>query len=92
MTNLGDTRSLIFCDLISPQYVGTALVSCLRTSINPSMPSQQVFDNVHYLPVEKRTFKNIKMEILKMTEKSVVFKNSKTPTKVVLHFRRVSAW
>jgi len=30
---VGDTTGLIYCDLISPQYVGNVLVRCLRTFI-----------------------------------------------------------
>jgi len=50
-TVVGDTTGLIYCDLMSPQYVGRALVRCMRTFIYPSFSVQQVFDNVYYLPV-----------------------------------------
>ena len=85
-----DTTGLIYCDLISPQYVGKILVRCLRTFIYPDYYAQHIFENVYYMPVEKRTFKNIRIEILQMTGKPVPFKSSKTPSMVVLHFRRVS--
>ena len=75
----GCTSRLIYCDLISPQYVGRALVRCMRTFIYPSLSGQHVFDNVYYLPVEKRTFKNIRLEILQLTGKPVEFKSSTTP-------------
>jgi len=54
---VGDTTGLIYCDLISPQYVGRALVRCMRAFICPSLSGQHVFDNVYYLRVEKRTLK-----------------------------------
>jgi len=91
-TVVGYTTCLIYCDLISPQYVGRALVRCMRSFIYPSLSTQHVFDNVCYLPVEKRTFKNVRIEILKLAGKPVEFKNSQTTTNVVLHFRNVSAW
>jgi len=91
-TVVGDTKDLIYCDLISPQYVGRALVRCMRTFIYPSLSGQHVFDNVYNLPVEKRTFKSIRIEILQLTGKPVEFKSSTTPSYVVLHFRRVSTW
>jgi len=87
---VGDTTGLIYCDLISPQYVGRALVRCMRTFIHPSLSGEHVFDIVYYLPFEKRTFKSIRIEILQLTGKPVEFKSSTTPWKVVLHFRRVS--
>jgi len=51
-TVVGDTRGLIYCDLISPQYVGRALVRCMRTFIYPALSGQHVFNNVYYQPVE----------------------------------------
>ena len=90
-TVVGDTTGLIYCDLISPQHVGRALVRCMRTFIYPSLSGQHVFGNVYYLPVEKR-IKSIRIEILQLTGKPVEFRSSTTPSKVVLHFRRVSTW
>ena len=87
-TVVGDTTGLIHCDLISSQCVGRALVRCMRTFIFPSLSGQHVFDNVYFLPVEKRTYKSIRIEILQFTGEPVEFKSSTTPSKVVLHFRR----
>jgi len=63
MTVVVDTSGLIYCDLIWPQYVGRALVRFTRTFICPSHSGEHVFYNVYYLPVEKRTFKSISLEI-----------------------------
>ena len=87
-----DTTGLKYCDLISLQYVGRALDRSMRTFIYPSLSGQHVFDNVYYLPVEKRMFKSIRIDILQLTGKPVDFKSTTTPSKVVLHFRRVSRW
>ena len=87
MTGVGDTTVLI-----SPQYVDRGLVRSTRTFIYPSLSGQHVFDNVYYLPVEKRKFKSIRIEILQLTGMPVEFKNSTTPSNVILHFRRVSTW
>ena len=43
-TVVGDTTRLIYCDLISPQYVGRALVRYMRTFIYPSLWGEHVFD------------------------------------------------
>jgi len=85
-TVVGDTTGLIKCDFISPQYVAKALVRCLRMSIS----GQHAFDKFYYLPIQKRTIKNIR--ILKLTDKHVELKSGKTPTNVVFHFPRVSPW
>jgi len=89
---IGDTSGLIYCDLISPQYVGRSLVRCMRTFIYPSLSGQHVFDNVYYLPVEKRTIKSIRIEILQLTSKPVEFKSSTTPSKGFFTFSAVSTW
>jgi len=89
---VGDTRVLANSDVISPQYVGRLLVRCLSTFICPTLHGEHIYDNIYYLPVEKRTIKNIRIEILQLTVKRVEFKSNKTPTKIVLRFRRVSAW
>ena len=88
---IGDTTALVCSDPISPQYVGKSLGRCLRPFIYPTVYGEHVYDYI-YLPVGKHTIKNIRIEILQLTGKPVEFTCSKTPTKIVLHFRRVSAW
>jgi hypothetical protein len=41
------------------------------------------------MPVEKRSFREIRIEILTLEGIRIPFRHSKSPTKVVLHFRRV---
>ena len=84
-------NALIYCDLISQQFVGSQYVRCLRTFIHPSTYCNNIFQNVYYVPVEKRRFQDIRIEILRLSGERVVFKASDVPTKIVLHFRRVSA-
>jgi hypothetical protein len=78
---VGDHIGLIDCDLISPQFVGGNLVRYLRTC-------QHEFENVYYLPVEKRRITNIRIEILSTSGNKVAFKSGKNPSKLVLHFRK----
>jgi len=73
-----DSTGFIHFDLISPQYVGRALVRCMRTFIFPSLSGQHVFDKVYYVPGEKETFKSIRIETLQFTCKPVEFKCSMT--------------
>ena len=44
------------------------------------------------MPVEKRRFQVIRIEILRQRGEPPKLKASDVPTKVVLHFRRVAAW
>jgi len=78
---VGDTTALVYCDEISPQYVAKSLVRCLRTSIYPTISVEHIYDYIYYLPVEKYTIKNIRIEILQLTGKRVECKSSKTPTR-----------
>jgi len=48
-----------------------------------------LYENVYYAPVEKKTFRDIRIEILNLSGERIVFRYSKTPLKAVLHFRRV---
>jgi hypothetical protein len=86
---VGKDHGLIYCDLISPQFVGDKSVRCLRTFIYPSLYCQFTFENIYYVPVEKRSFREIRIEILNLQGVRVPFKDSNSPPKVVLHFRRV---
>jgi len=90
---VGDnTNALEYGDLIAPQFIGTDMVRFLR-AFNTTWPAdydtENLYDNVCYVPVEKRMFRDIRIEILNLTGERVAFKDSKTPLKVVLHFRRV---
>ena len=59
-------NALTYFDLIAPQLIGTAKVRCLRSfRIVPiDYDSECLFQNVYYVPVEKRTFRDIRIEIL----------------------------
>ena len=90
MIVLSNTLSLLYCDLISPQFFGDRLVRVLRTFITPSLTGQYTFTNIHYVPVEKRIFQDIRIEILNTQGGRIAFKDNKTPIQIVLHFRRVT--
>jgi len=92
LANMSDfTNALVYCDLIAPQFMGTAMVRYLRIfDIMPAdYDSEYLFENVYYVPVEKRTFRDIRIEILNLSRERIAFRDSKTPLKAVLHFRRV---
>ena len=81
----GEGVSMIYCDLISPQYVGGSLVRCLRTYTYQPIE----FTNVYYLPVVRQKITNIRIEILTQGGERVAFPSGETPSTLVLHFRRV---
>ena len=84
--------AFLYCDLISPQFVGSQYVRCFSTFVLPTTYCNDVYENVYYVPVEKRRFQDIRIEILRQRGEPPKLKASNVPTKVVLHFRRVAAW
>jgi len=80
---------LIYCDLITPQFVGTENVRLLRTIICPTQLGNHLFQNIYYLPVEKKLFQDIRIELREADGEPAAFEDSIIPTKVVLHFGRV---
>jgi len=86
-----NSRALVYCDLIAPQLVGACMIRYLRTlDIMPTnYGAEFLYENVYYVPVEKKTFRDIRIEILNLSGKRIAFRDSKTPLKAVLHFRRV---
>ena len=86
----GKDIGLIYCDLISPQFVGSSLVRCLLTYVYPSPePQRGRFENVYYIPAEKRKITNIRIEILTLEGERFLFEDSETPSRLVMHFRKV---
>jgi len=86
---IGETNAMVYCDLITPQFVGSNYVRCFRTVIHPSKLCDYAFHNIYYVLVEKRTFQDIRILIKDLNGKHITFRSGTVPTKVVLHFRRV---
>ena len=84
-------NALIYCDLIAPQLIGTTKVRCLRSFrlVPTDYDSEYLFQNVYYVPLEKKTFRDIRIEILNQSGELIPFNDSAIPLKAVLHFRRV---
>jgi len=80
---------LIYCDLITPQFVGSDNVRLLRNIICPTQLGNHLFQNVYYLPVEKALFQDIHVELRVLDGEHAEFENSGIPTNIVLHFRRI---
>jgi len=84
-------NALIYCDLIAPQHIGTTKVRCLRSFrlVPTDYDSEYLFQNVYYVPLEKKTFRDIRIEILNQSGELIPFNDSAIPLKAVLHLRRV---
>jgi hypothetical protein len=90
LTTLGNTHVLVYCNVISPQFVGNDMVRCLRTFIFPSSHCNNIFDKIYYMPVEHRKFQ-LESSFFKSDGTRVPFRDRKIPTKAV-HFRKNYHW
>ena len=66
---VGDTVALVYCDVISQQYVVKSLIPYPRPFIYSTINGEHIYDYIYYLPVEKPTVKNMWIEILQLTGK-----------------------
>ena len=78
-------HALLYCNIISRQFVGDSTVRCMRTFPTTSCQNYE-FRNVQYVPVEQRQFQSIGIEFLTLLGLQVPFEYSITPTNVVLYF------
>jgi len=87
LINVGNTHNMVYCNVISTQFVGNDMICCLRTVIFPLTNCDNIFYRIYYVPVDQRKFQVIRIELLKTNGKRVPFKYRKIPANGVLHFR-----
>jgi hypothetical protein len=73
-------NALVYCNLISPQILGSQYVPRLRTFTVPTTYCNHVFD-VYYMPVEKGYFQDIEIRIMRLDGTPVSFTASKVQHK-----------
>jgi len=69
--------------------VGTEGVRLLRTIICPTQSGNHLFDNIYYLPVEKKLFQDIRIELREASGAPAALEAGIIRTNEVLYFRRV---
>jgi hypothetical protein len=84
-------HDMIFCNIISPQFIADCTVRCMRTFPTTSCQHEE-FRNFQYVSVEQRQFQSIRIEFLTLEGLHVPFDDSVTSTKVVLHFLKYYQW
>jgi len=89
---VGQSRALIYCNLIALQFVGGQLVRCLRTITIPSQYCNYSFHNIHYVPVENRLVRHVHIQIKTADGKTAAFPDGRSPSVTLLHFRRIPTW
>ena len=89
---VGDTNAILYCNLISQTFTRDRKVRCSRIFLHPTALYNKVFERFYYVSVEKPTFRDIMKKLVYTVGYIIVFKDSKTAAKAVLHFRRVLQW
>jgi len=85
-----ETLAHMYCNPKSSQFAGDSTDRSMPTNFLPSSSStcELEFQNVYYVPVEQRIFQDIRIEFLTTAGRLFPFEYGKTPTNVVLHFRK----
>ena len=79
----------IYCDIVKAQYVGNALVPLLRIAPVEGVDGQRIsksFLHPQYIPVDRKVFETIEINIKRDTGESVSFEFGKVL--LTLHFRQ----
>jgi len=63
VTPIGTDNIFVYCDLVTPQLVGSEIKSVLRTIVTPSRTGHHTFPNIYYLPVKKRILTSVHIEM-----------------------------
>ena len=83
---IGNNKDLIYSNFIQPQFVGNKLIRCLRTFISPSVYCQHNFENIYYIPVQKRHIQHIRIEVKNLKDQPITLKDVTVPTKFYFIF------
>ena len=81
----------MYCDLVEPQYVGDSLSPLLRIAKVEGSHGDlisQSFNNPHYIPIGKRSFDTVEIDIRDDTGRKIPFQSGKSV--ITLHFREES--
>jgi hypothetical protein len=89
LITVGNTHVLVYCNVISAQFVGNDIVRCLSTFICPSTNCDNIFDKIYYVPVEQRKFQKIRSSFLKQTASEFLLKTTRSVQKLLIIFARI---
>ena len=84
-----ETNIHVYCDIVQPQIVGDKMAPLLAV-----VPCQETYDtyetlyaveNIHYIPVQTKSFQNIKLHLRSSTEESIPFEHGRAT--ITLHVK-----
>ena len=84
-----ETSILVYCDIVQPQIVGDRLIPLV--AIVPYQKTTETYEtfyaveNIHYIPVQTKTFQNIKVHLRSSTEEPIPFEHGRAA--ITLHLK-----
>ena len=84
-----ETNIHVYCDIVQPQIVGDKMAPLLAV-----VPCQEAYDtyetlyaveNIHYIPVQTKSFQNIKVDLRSSTDESIPFEHGRAV--ITLHLK-----
>ena len=95
VTPIGTDNIFVYCDVVTPQLVGSEIRSVLRTIVATSRTGHHTFPNIYYLPVKKKILTYVHIEMAYGDDsRNKEFLDGDgdggAPTTVVLHFKRTT--
>ena len=85
-----ETNILVYCNIVQPQIVGDVLLPLV--SIVPYQKTSESYDetfyaveNIHYVPVQTKSFQNVKVHLRSSTEEFIPFEHGRAT--ITLHVK-----
>ena len=89
-----ETNIHVYCDIVRPQIVGdklaplVAIVPCQKTI--ETYETLYAVENIHYIPVQTKSFQNIKVHLRSSTNESIPFEHGRAA--ITLHLKFLDLW
>ena len=83
-----ETNILVYCDIVQPQIVGDRLIPLVAIVPYQTTETSETFyavENIHYIPVQTKTFQNIKVYLRSSTEEPIPFEHGRAA--ITLHLK-----
>ena len=87
-----ETNIHVYCDIVQPQIVGDKMAPLV--AIVPWQKTTETYEvlheveNIHYIPVQTKSFQNIKVHLRSSTEESIPFQHGRAA--ITLHLKPLS--
>ena len=87
-----ETNIHVYCDIVQPQIVGDKMAPLV--AVVPYQKTTETYEtfyaveNIHYIPVQTKSFQNIKVHLRSSTDEPIPFEHGRAA--ITLHLRRLN--